>query len=70
MKAEESLGMSMVFNLASAVKEWLDDNNISKEMKEKLVLQKIEEAKEVTTELPPSLGENLSEFIIRNFRLI
>lgn len=46
-QAEESIGMPMVFNLASAAKEWLDDNNFSKEEKVKLKQLKVEQEKEV-----------------------
>ena len=46
-KGEETLGMPMVFTLASACKEWLDDHNISDEEKAKIAARKIEEEKEV-----------------------
>jgi hypothetical protein len=47
LQANESLGMAMIFNLAAAIKEWLDDNNISKSELEKQRIAKEEEEKEV-----------------------
>jgi hypothetical protein len=39
--------MPMVFTLASACKEWLDDHNISPEEKAKIEMRKVEDEKEV-----------------------
>eukprot|EP01116_Phalansterium_solitarium_P011053 TRINITY_DN26663_c0_g1_i1.p1 TRINITY_DN26663_c0_g1~~TRINITY_DN26663_c0_g1_i1.p1 ORF type:complete len:216 (-),score=76.54 TRINITY_DN26663_c0_g1_i1:424-1071(-) len=43
VQAEAELGTSMIFNLAATVKEWLDDNNVDPEAKERARRLKEEE---------------------------
>jgi hypothetical protein len=43
------MGSSMIFNIAQSVKEWLDDNNIKQEDKEKIKIMKQLEEAEVST---------------------
>eukprot|EP01119_Soliformovum_irregulare_P006876 TRINITY_DN19296_c0_g1_i1.p1 TRINITY_DN19296_c0_g1~~TRINITY_DN19296_c0_g1_i1.p1 ORF type:complete len:221 (-),score=58.03 TRINITY_DN19296_c0_g1_i1:122-784(-) len=53
--AEESLGTQMTFNLASTLKEWLDDNNFSKRELEKQKRLKQEEEREARRRLGTAL---------------
>lgn len=41
------MGMAMIYNIASALKAWLDDNNISSEQKQKMKILKEEEELQV-----------------------
>lgn len=46
------MGSSMIFNIAQSVKEWLDDNNIKQEDKEKIkIIKQLEEAEVSTSSL-------------------